>query len=115
MEARLAVRDVARALGYSYAQGDRIAKMIPQGKQGFQMSLTRALEESPQLKLSYSSEEEVKKVYDIARKVESLPRHFSVHAAGIVIADKPLTEYVPLQRDNKERKNYYPVRHAAWI
>ncbi len=102
MEARLAVRDVARALGYSYAQGDRIAKMIPQGKQGFQMSLTRALEESPQLKLSYASEEEVKKVYDIARKVESLPRHFSVHAAGIVIADKPLTEYVPLQRDNKE-------------
>jgi DNA polymerase-3 subunit alpha len=102
MEARLAVRDVARALGYSYAQGDRIAKMIPQGKQGFQMSLTRALEESPQLKLSYASEEEVKKVYDIARKVESLPRHFSVHAAGIVIADKPLVEYVPLQRDNKE-------------
>lgn len=102
MEAKMAVRDVARALGYSYAQGDRISKMIPQGKQGFHMSLTKALEESPNLKLAYNSEEDVKKVIDISLKLESLARHFSVHAAGVVIADKPLVEYVPLQRDNKE-------------
>ncbi|OGK34988.1 DNA polymerase III subunit alpha [Candidatus Roizmanbacteria bacterium RIFCSPHIGHO2_12_FULL_38_13] len=102
MEARLAVRDVARALGQSYAQGDRIAKMIPLGKQGFQMRIDRALKESSALNLAYNSEEEVKKVIDIAKRVESLPRHFSVHAAGVVIADKPLIEYVPLQRDNKE-------------
>ena len=102
MEARLAVRDVARALGQSYAQGDRIAKMIPPGKQGFSMSIDRALQESSALNLAYNSEEEVKKVIDIAKRVESLPRHFSVHAAGVVIADKPLIEYVPLQRDNKE-------------
>src|SRR3989344_2875719 len=102
MEARLAVRDVARALGQSYAQGDRIAKMIPPGKQGFPMSIDHALEESSGLKLAYNSEEEVKKVIDIAKRVEGLPRHFSVHAAGVVIADKPLIEYVPLQKDNKE-------------
>ena len=102
MEAKMAVRDVARALGYSYSQGDRISKMIPSGKQGFKMSLTGALKESANLKLAYESEEDVKKVIDIALKVESLPRHFSVHAAAVVIADKSLTEYVPIQRDIKE-------------
>ncbi|PIZ65411.1 DNA polymerase III subunit alpha [Candidatus Roizmanbacteria bacterium CG10_big_fil_rev_8_21_14_0_10_39_12] len=102
MEAKMAVRDVSRALGHSYSQGDRISKMIPLGKQGFKMSIDGALEESANLKLAYNSEEDVKKVIDIARKVESLPRHFSVHAAAVVIADKPLIDYVPLQMDNKE-------------
>ncbi len=104
MEARLAVRDVARALGLSYSQGDRIAKMIPFGKQGFAMTISTALEESAPLKFAYQTEPDVKKVLDIARKLEGLPRHSSVHAAGVVISDKPLTEYVPLQRDTKEGK-----------
>ncbi len=104
MEARLAVRDVARALGLSYSQGDRIAKMIPPGKQGFPMTIALALEESAPLKFAYQTEPETKKVLDIAQKLEGLPRHASVHAAGVVIADKPLIEYVPLQRDNKEGK-----------
>lgn len=102
LESKMAIRDVSRALGMSYAQGDRISKMIPQGKQGFKMSIDAAMEESANLKLAYNAEEEVKKVIDIARKVESLPRHFSTHAAAVVISDKPLIEYVPLQRDNKE-------------
>ncbi len=102
MEARLAVRDVARALGLSYSQGDRLAKMIPQGKQGFSMTIAQALEESAQLKFAYQTEPETKKVLDVARKVEGLPRHASVHAAGVIIADKDLTEYVPLQRETKE-------------
>ncbi|MGB9707337.1 MAG: DNA polymerase III subunit alpha, partial [Microgenomates group bacterium] len=102
MEARLAVRDVARALGFSYSQGDRLAKMIPPSKQGFPMTIATALEESPQLKLAYQTEPDTKKVIDIARKLEGLPRHTSVHAAGVVIADKPLVEYVPLQRETKE-------------
>ncbi len=102
MEARLAVRDVARASGMSYTQGDRIAKMIPQGRQGFPMTIAQALEESPPLKFAYQSEQEVKKVLDIAQKLEGLSRHASVHAAGVVITDKNLTEYVPLQRDTKE-------------
>jgi len=104
MEARLAVRDVARALGHSYSQGDRIAKMIPLGRQGFPMTIAQALEESAPLKFAYQSEPETKKVLDIAQKIEGLPRHSSVHAAGVVIADKPLTEYVPLQKDPKEEK-----------
>lgn len=104
MEARLAVRDVARALGLSYTQGDRIAKMIPPPRQGFSMTITQALEESSILKLAYSSEPETKKVIDVAMQIEGLPRHSSVHAAGVVIADKDLTEYVPLQREAKEGK-----------
>ncbi len=104
MEARLAVRDVARAMGMSYAQGDRIAKMIPQGKQGFQMKLAQALIESSSLKFAYQTEPDVKKVVDVAQRLESLPRHSSVHAAGVVISKDPLTEYVPIQRDTKEGK-----------
>ncbi len=102
MEARMAVRDVARALGMSYSQGDRIAKMIPIGKQGFKMTLSQALEDSPPLKFAYQTEEDTKKVIDLAMKLEGLPRHTSVHAAGVIISDKPLTEYVPLQKEPKE-------------
>ncbi len=102
MESRMAVRDVARALGVSYATGDRIAKMIPPPKQGFHLSLKTAIDETPPLKLAYTTEPETKKVLDIAMKMEGLPRHSSVHAAGVVISDKPLTEYVPLQRESKE-------------
>ncbi len=104
MEARLAVRDVARALGMSYSQGDRLAKMIPPGKQGFAMSISQALEESAPFKFAYNSEEDTRKVLDVARKLEGLPRHSSVHAAGVVVADKNLTEYVPLQRESKENR-----------
>ncbi|MBI2049753.1 DNA polymerase III subunit alpha, partial [Candidatus Roizmanbacteria bacterium] len=104
MEARLAVRDVARALGFSYSEGDRIAKMIPPGKQGFAMTIAQALEESPPLKFAYQTEKETKQIIDVARKLEGLPRHSSTHAAGVVISDKPLTEYVPLQKEAKEGK-----------
>lgn len=102
MEARLVVRDVGRALGWSYSQGDRIAKMIPPGRQGFPMSIAQALEESSVLKFAYQTEPEVRKMIDVARKLEGLPRHASTHAAGIVVSDTELTEYVPLQKENKE-------------
>jgi len=104
MEARLSVRDTARALGMSYSQGDRLAKMIPIGKQGFPMTIAQAIEESAPLKFAYQTEKETKKVLDIARKIEGLPRHSSVHAAGVVISDLDLTEYVPLQREAKESR-----------
>jgi DNA polymerase-3 subunit alpha len=104
MEARMAVRDVARALGFSYSEGDRLAKMIPHGKQGFAMSIASAIEESTQLRFAYQTEKDTKKIIDIAQKLESLPRHSSTHAAGVVISDKQLTEYVPLQRENKDIK-----------
>jgi DNA polymerase-3 subunit alpha len=102
MESKMAIRDVARALGYSYSQGDRISKMVPAGKQGKKVSIDQALEESPPLKQAYTTEEDVKKVIDIAKKVESLPRHYSVHASAVIIGDKALTNYVPLQKDNKD-------------
>ncbi len=102
MESRSAIRDVARALGMTYSQGDRIAKMVPPPVQGHHVSLTTALEETPPLKIAYDTEPETKKLVDVAMRVEGLPRHSSVHAAGVIISDKPLTEYVPLQRDPKE-------------
>jgi DNA polymerase-3 subunit alpha len=102
LESRMAVRDVARALGMSYSQGDRIAKMIPPPRQGFHQKLATSIEETAILKLAYNTEPEVKKVLDIAKRVEGLPRHASVHAAALIIADKELTEYVPLQRETKE-------------
>lgn len=104
MEARLAIRDVSRASGLSYSQGDRLAKMIPFPHQGFTMTIAQALEESSALKFSYQTEPETKKVIDIARKLEGLPRHASVHAAGVIIGDKNLMEYLPLQKDPKEDK-----------
>ena len=102
MEARLVVRDVGRALGMSYAQGDRLAKMIPQGKQGFQMKLSQAMVEAPPLKYAYDNEPETKRVLDVALRLESLPRHSSVHAAGVIIAAEDLTNYVPIQRESKQ-------------
>ncbi|MBI2611170.1 DNA polymerase III subunit alpha [Candidatus Gottesmanbacteria bacterium] len=101
MEARQAVRDVGRALGMPYAQPDRIAKLIPIGAQGFPMTIEKALELSPELSYAYQHEADTKRLIDLARKLEGVARHASVHAAGVVIADKPLTQYVPLQKETK--------------
>lgn len=101
MEARGAIRDAGRALGMPYSQPDRIARMIPVGKQGFAMTLEKALEVSPELANAYQSEEETRKLVDLAKKLEGVSRHSSTHAAGLVIADRDLDEYVPLQREVK--------------
>ena len=99
MEARGAVRDGGRALGMPYAKPDRISKMIPPGFGGNAMTLDKALEQSAELSLAYRTEPETKRLIDVARKLEGVARHASVHAAGVVIADKPLVEYTPLQRE----------------
>jgi DNA polymerase III subunit alpha len=104
MEARGSVRDVGRALGMPYAGPDRISKMIPPGWQGHAMTIDQALEQSSDLKSAYQSEPETKKLLDLAKKLEGVARHASVHAAGVVIADKPLTDYVPLQRETNGDK-----------
>ncbi|MCL5675584.1 MAG: DNA polymerase III subunit alpha [Patescibacteria group bacterium] len=104
MEARGAVRDVGRALGMPYAKPDRIAKLIPFGAQGFPMTIQRALEITPELKEIYNTDEEIKKLLDLAQKLEGVSRHASVHAAGVVIAAEPLTEYMPLTRESKGEK-----------
>ncbi|HUD19636.1 MAG TPA: DNA polymerase III subunit alpha [Patescibacteria group bacterium] len=101
MEARGAVRDAGRALGMPYAQPDRISKMIPMGFQGSAMTIDKAIQQAPELALAYQSEPETKRLLDVARKLEGVARHASVHAAGVVIADKAIVEYTPLQRESK--------------
>lgn len=101
MEARMAVRDVARVLGYPYSTGDRISKLIPFGSQGSHMTIDRALDISSELAQIYKNEEDAAQVIDLARQIEGVVRHASTHAAGVVIGDKNLTEYTPLQRESK--------------
>jgi DNA polymerase-3 subunit alpha len=99
MKARAAVRDVGRALGIPYGKCDRIAKMIPLGKQGFDMTIDTALSISAELAEVYKKDEETKRVIDIAKKIEGGARHASVHAAGIVVTPTVLTDYMPLQKE----------------
>lgn len=104
MMARGSVRDVGRALGFPHNECDRIAKMIPQGSQGFPMSLKRALEENPDFKKLYTSNQNAKRLIDLAMRIEGCARHVSIHAAGVVICPLPLTEFTPLQIDTREGK-----------
>jgi len=104
MLARGAVRDVARALGHPYTLGDSISKLIPLGSQGFPMTIERALELEPELKKMYEEQADVREVIDLAKKLEGCARHISVHAAGVVIAPSPITDFVPVQLDPKGGK-----------
>ncbi|PIQ92154.1 MAG: DNA polymerase III subunit alpha [Parcubacteria group bacterium CG11_big_fil_rev_8_21_14_0_20_39_22] len=101
MMARGAVRDVARALGHEYSAGDRIAKLIPMGSQGFPMTLKRALEMVSELAEIYKKEPVAKEIIDTAKKIEGSARHVGVHAAGVVISPVTLTDVTPLQFDPK--------------
>lgn len=101
MEARAAVRDVGRALGMPYSAPDRLAKLIPPGAQGFPMSIEKAITQTPELAAAYQNEPETKRLLDLAKKLEGVARHASVHAAGVVMSDKPLTTYTPLQKETK--------------
>ncbi|GAG87332.1 unnamed protein product, partial [marine sediment metagenome] len=92
MKARNAVRDTGRALGMTYGDVDRVAKLIPMGK-----DLDGSLKLSSDLKKLYDGDGDVKRLIDLAKKLEGCVRHVSVHAAGVVIGDKPLTEYLPIQ------------------
>lgn len=104
MEARGAVRDTGRVMGYPYNIPDRLSKMIPPGWQGHAMTIKKALEQSSELRTAYETEPDTKKILDLAKKLEGVARHASVHAAGVVIADKNLTEYTPLQRETNGEK-----------
>lgn len=99
MKARAVVRDVGRALAVPYGKCDRIAKMIPLGKQGFQMTLDKAMSLNAELKTIYDTDEETKKIIDIAYKLEGCVRHASIHAAALAITPTPLTDYTPLQTE----------------
>ena len=101
MMARAAVRDVARALGHSYTTGDRIAKLIPIGSQGFPMTIDHALELEPDLKTLYDEDDDTHEIIDVAKRIEGCVRHVGVHAAGVVVAPTPLIEWTPIQPDPK--------------
>ncbi len=96
MAARLAIRDVARAMAIPYNIADAVAKMIPQT---IGITIDKALNQIPEFKARYESDEKVRELVDMARKIEGMPRNASTHAAGVVITDKPVMQYVPLARN----------------
>jgi len=97
MASRAAVRDVGRALGYSYSDVDRIAKMIPPPVQGRHIPLSIAIEQNSELNTAYKNEPDTKKILDYAIKLEGTVRHAGTHACAVVVSEKPLVEYTPLQ------------------
>ncbi len=100
LQARGVLRDVGRVLQMPYGQVDKLCKLVPQNPAA-PITLAQAIESEPKLQAERDSDPVVKRAFDIARKLEGLNRHASTHAAGIVIADRPLTELVPLYRDPK--------------
>ena len=97
MAARGAIRDVGRALNFTYAETDVVAKLVPTT---LHITLDEALKVSPRLKEMYDGDERVKKLIDTARALEGMPRNTSTHAAGVVITADPVCSYVPLSRND---------------
>ncbi len=98
LAARAVIRDVGRALDLSYAETDRIAKMVPNQ---LKMTIDKALGLNPDLKKLYEDDPVTKRVIDLAKRFEGMPRHASTHAAGVIIAGKPVCEIAPLARNDE--------------
>lgn len=96
MLSKSVVRDVARVKGMPYSDGDRLAKMIPTE---LKMTLTKARKQVPELDQLIDSEDQIEELWDVALRLEGLSRNAGVHAAGVVIGDRPLDEFIPLSRD----------------
>lgn len=116
LKAKAAVRDVGRAMGMSFADTDRVARLIPTDPK---MTIDLALEKVPELSQLLDHENALRELVDNARKVEGLARHSSTHAAGVVISRDPLVEHVPLQRaggkSEGEVTTQYPMSHLEEI
>ncbi len=97
MAPRAATRDAARVLGYDYGTGDRLAKQIPEPIMGRSPSFAECLKSGQELKRTYDDEPDAKRIIDVAQGLEGIVRNASIHAAAVVIADRPLHEVVPLQ------------------
>ncbi len=100
MASRGVIRDVGRALGYSYELCDKIAKMIPMN-----FPLEKAFSEIAQLKQLYNEDQKVKKLVDLAKKLEGTVRHASTHACGVVVSDQPLSNTIPLQHPPQDKES----------
>ena len=113
MQAKGVIRDVGRVLDMPYKDVDRIAKLIPNT---LNISLKEALKQEPQLREMVEHNEQVKELFSLSLSLEGLPRHASTHAAGIVISDKPLIEYLPLYRgQNNEVVTQYAMNDVGKI
>jgi DNA polymerase-3 subunit alpha len=113
MQAKAVVRDVGRVLGIPYAEVDRIAKLIPNK---LDITLEQALQQEAALRETIAKETRIASLFDIAKSLEGLARHASTHAAGVVIANKPLMEYLPLQRgQNSEVITQYAMKQVEAI
>ena len=106
MAARQAVRDTGRALDLSYADCDAVAKQVPTAPG---MTLGEALQLSKQLRDMYASDERIHALIDTARAIEGMPRHASTHAAGVVITERPVYEYVPLAKNDESVVTQYTM------
>ncbi len=106
MAARAAVRDVARAMALPYATADKVAKLVPQA---LGITLDKALETTPKLKELVDSDPQIQQLMDMARRVEGMPRNASTHAAGVVIAPRPVSDYVPLCMTRDSIATQYPM------
>ncbi len=98
MKAKAVVRDVGRALDLSFKEADRIAKLIPDD---LKMTVRKALDVEPELAALYKDDPGIRKLLDISMRLEGLSRHASTHAAGLVVSDKPMDEYLPLYRGKR--------------
>jgi len=113
MQAKAVVRDVGRVLGIPYAEVDRIAKLIPNKTD---ITLDQALQQEPNLREAVAKDTRIASLFEIAKSLEGLARHASTHAAGVVIANKPLMEYLPLQRgQNNEIVTQYAMKQVESI
>ncbi len=108
--AKAALRDVGRALGMTYADTDRVARLVPNA---LHITLSDALEQSVEMKESYDGDSRVRRLIDTARKLEGVSRHASTHAAGVVISRDPLIDHVPLQRPNRGDESSIPMTQFA--
>jgi DNA polymerase-3 subunit alpha len=111
MNAKSAVRDVGRVIGLSYGEADRLARMIPSGPGQQNITLAESALANPELRRAIETEPATRQLWDHATLLEGRSRNFGVHAAGIVIGDRDLSEYVPLRRDPKEKEviTQYPM------
>ena len=113
MKAKAVVRDVARTMGMSFQETSAIAKLIPND---LKMTIKKALEAEPDLKKLYNEDPAIKKLLDISMRLEGLSRHASTHAAGVVISDKAMNEYLPLYRGKREEiVTQYDMKHVEKV
>jgi DNA polymerase-3 subunit alpha len=106
LKAKGAIRDVARAMGFTYAEADVVAKLVP-----FSLTMTveKAIESSPQLKEFYQNDDRVRRLLDMAAALEGVPRNASTHAAGVIVTGRPVYEYVPLAKNDEAIVTQFPM------